>query len=317
VAARNEDGVWSAAPAVVVLDVRPAWWQTTVFRASVVLGLALLLAGGVRWRIRAIERRHAGRLRALEEQRQAEQRLLAMRVQVEHVSRAALAGELSSSLAHEVRQPVAAIVNNAEAGRRNLARYLDEPQQLRQLFDDIVAGGMRVSDAVRDVRGALGSREAEPVALDLSQLVREMLPLLDRELEENRVQVEIALAPALPPVEGLRAQLGQVVVNLVANACEALAGVAGPRRITVSTAERDGRVELAVGDNGPGLADGVKAQLFEPFVTTKPGGLGMGLAICRSIAERHGGRLTAETPEGGGVRMTLTLPAVVPAAARA
>jgi signal transduction histidine kinase len=131
------------------------------------------------------------------------------------------------------------------------------------------------------------------------------------------VELEIALAPALPPVEGLRAQLGQVVVNLVANACEALAGVDGPRRLTVSTSERGGRVELAVADNGPGLADGVKAQLFEPFVTTKPGGLGMGLAICRSIAERHGGHLTAESPAGGGVRMTLTLPAAVPEAARA
>jgi C4-dicarboxylate-specific signal transduction histidine kinase len=143
-----------------------------------------------------------------------------------------------------------------------------------------------------------------------------MLPLLDRELEESHVEVEIALARELPPVEGLRAQLGQVVVNLVANACEALAPVDGPRRITVSTAERDGYVELVVSDNGPGLADGVKAQLFEPFVTTKPGGLGMGLAICRSIAERHGGRLTAETPAEGGVRMTLTLPAAVSEEAR-
>ena len=316
VEARNEDGVWSSEPAVVVLDVRPAWWQTTAFHVAVVLALALLGLAGVRRHVRGIEREHAARLQALERQREAEQRLLAMRAEVEHVARAALAGELSTSLAHEVRQPVAAIVNNAEAGRRNLPHYLERPAELRQIFDDIVAGGMRVSQAVRDVRGVLGSHEVEPGAVDLSELVREVLPLLDRELEQNRIEVELALARTLPPIEGLRVQLGQVVVNLVSNACEALAGVEGERRITVSTAERDGRAELAVQDNGPGLEAAVAARLFEPFVTTKPEGLGMGLAICRSIAERHGGRLTASSPPGGGVRMTLTLPAAVPEAVR-
>ena len=103
-------------------------------------------------------------------------------------------------------------------------------------------------------------------------------------------------------------QLGQVVVNLVMNACEALAGVAGDRRITIVTASRGSRVELAVRDNGPGLAEAVAARVFEPFVTTKPGGLGMGLAICRAIAEAHGGHLSAEAVAGGGLQVTLSLP---------
>jgi two-component system sensor kinase FixL len=98
------------------------------------------------------------------------------------------------------------------------------------------------------------------------------------------------------------------VVNLVVNACEALAGVPGERRVVVSTAEQDGRVQLVVADNGPGPAAEVAGRLFEPFVTTKPEGLGVGLAICRSIAERHGGRLTAQSPPEGGLRMILTLP---------
>jgi signal transduction histidine kinase len=312
VEARNEDGVWSKAPAAVELDVLPAWWQTTAFRATAVLALALVGAAGVRLRIRAIERRHAERLRALEEQRLAEERMDAMRAQVEHVSRAALAGELSTSLAHEVRQPVAAIVNNAEAGRRNLAHYLQHPSELREIFDDIVTAAMRVSQVLQDLRGFLGSSQPAAAAIDLSALVREMLPLVRRELQGNRVDVELELDAVLPRVEGSRVQLGQLVVNLLVNACEALGERDGERRIVIGTAARNGRVELAVRDNGPGLPASVAARLFEPFVTTKPEGLGMGLAVCRSIAERHGGHLRADTAPEGGLCMTVTLPALEP-----
>ena len=316
VEARNEDGIWSSAPAAVVLDVRPAWWQTTAFRAAAALVLALAVAAVVRRRIRGIERRHADRLRVLEEQRQAEERVASLRAQLEHVSRAALAGELATSLAHEVRQPIGAIVNNAEAVRRNLPQYLQRPAELEQVFGDIIADAVRASEVVQGLRGFLGSGGPEAAAVDVSALVREMLPLVRRELQDNRVAVELDLVEGLPPVEGLRVQLGQIVVNLVVNACEALAGVEGDRRVAISTAERDGRVELVVSDNGPGLAAEVAGRLFEPFVTTKPEGLGVGLAICRSIAERHGGGLTADTPPGGGFRMTLTLPAARPPESR-
>jgi signal transduction histidine kinase/ligand-binding sensor domain-containing protein len=309
VEARNEDGIWSSAPAVVVLDVRPAWWQTAAFRLAGSLAGALLALVVVRRRIRGIERRHAERVRVLEEQRRTEERLASLRAQLDHVSRVALAGELAASLAHEVRQPIGAMVNNAEAGRRNLARYLEKPAELEQIFRDIVADGLRASEVVQGLRGFLGAAGPEAAAVDLSALVREMLPLVRRELQENRVQVGLALAEALPAVEGIRVQLGQVIVNLVLNACEALAEKDGERRVTISTARRDGGVELAVHDNGPGLDPAVADRVFEPFVTTKPGGLGVGLAICRSIAERHGGRLSADTPPGGGLRMALTLPA--------
>jgi signal transduction histidine kinase/streptogramin lyase len=309
VEARNEDGIWSSAPAVVVLDVRPSWWQTTAFRLAASLAGALLALALVRQRIRGIEQRHAESLRVLEEQRRADERVSSLRLQLEHVSRVALAGELAASLAHEVRQPIGAIVNNAEAGRRNLARYLEQPAELEQILRDIVADGLRASDVVQGLRGFLGAAGPEAAPVDLSTLVREMLPLVRRELEDDRVEVDLALAEPLPAVEGIRVQLGQVVVNLLLNACEALAKKDGERRVTVSTANRDARVELAVHDNGPGLDPAVADRVFEPFVTTKPGGLGVGLAICRSIAERHGGHLTADTPPGGGLRMTLTLPA--------
>ncbi len=308
VEARNEDGVWSLVPAAVVLDVRPAWWQAPGFQVAAVLALALAVGTGVRRRIERIERQHADRLRVLEEQREAEERVASLRAQLERVSRVALAGELATSLAHEVRQPIGAIVNNAEAVKRDLARYARRPEELEQVVGDIVADALRASDVVAGLRAFLGTGGPSTTAVDLSALVREMLPLVRRELEDNRVAVALDLAERLPPVEGQRVQLGQIVVNLVVNACEALAGAPGERRVVVSTAERDGRVELAVADNGPGPAAEVKDRLFEPFVTTKADGLGVGLAICRSIAERHGGRLMAQRPPEGGLRLVLTLP---------
>ncbi|MFN8092910.1 MAG: ATP-binding protein [Vicinamibacteria bacterium] len=316
VQARNEDGVWSRSPAEVTVDVRPAWWQTLLFRVASGLAAGVAAVVLVRRRFRGLERRHAARLLALEEQRQAEARIDALRAQLAHVSRAALAGELAASLAHEVRQPIGAIVNNAEAGRRNLAQYLRQPAALEQIFDDIVADGMRASEVVRGLRGFLQPAGSETGPVGLSSLVREMLPLLRRELRENRVEVVLSLEDALPSVEGSRVQLGQVVVNLLLNACEALATTPGGRRVDVSTAVREGRVELVVRDNGPGPDASVADRLFEPFVTTKKDGLGVGLAICRSIAERHGGRLVAEVPPEGGLRMTLQLPATLAAEGR-
>lgn len=308
VEARNEDGIWSAPPAAVVLDVRPAWWQTAFFRAAAGVLAAAAAVGAVRLRFRALERWHAARLRAVEEQRQTEARIDTLRAQLAHVSRAALAGELAANLAHEVRQPIGAIVNNAEAGRRNLAQYLRQPAALEQIFDDIVADGMRASEVVSGLRSFLQPAGAEAAPVGLSALVREMLPLLRRELRESRIEVVLDLADDLPDVEASRVQLGQVVVNLLLNACEALVGKEGVRRVCVSTSARDGRVELVVSDNGPGLDASIAGRMFEPFVTTKKDGLGVGLAICRSIAERYGGRLSAASPSEGGLRMTLQLP---------
>ena len=245
----------------------------------------------------------------MEEQRQAAERVAELRAQLEHVSRVTLAGELAASLSHEVSQPLGAIVNNAEAGRRNLDRYIQRPDQLGAIFDDIVADGMRASEVVRGLRRYLRPRGSPSAPVDLTAVVRDALPLLGRELRDHRVQVELALADGLPLVDANGVQLGQVVMNLVMNACEALAGVDGERRVTLTTAARDGRVELSVRDNGPGMADEVAARAFEPFVTTKPDGLGMGLAICRGIAEAHGGSLSATRPPGGGLEVVLSLPA--------
>lgn len=308
VEARNEDGVWSTSPATIVFNVLPAWYQTVAVRAAFVATVALAGIGLLyAWR-RRIERRHAERLRALEEQQAAQQRVASLRAQLEHVSRVALAGELAASIAHEVSQPLGAIVNNAEAGRRQLEGGARDSLELREILGDIVDDGMRASEVVRSLRGFLRRADDDAVAVDVSALVRQMLPIVRRELSESNVQVTLALEDGLPPVTGYPVQLGQVVVNLLMNACEALSGVDGERRVSIRTAAVTRGVTLAVRDNGPGLHPDVEANAFTPFVTTKPGGLGMGLAICRAIAESHGGVLRAGAALGGGLEVTLSLP---------
>ena len=308
VAARNEDGVWSATPIAVVLDVLPAWWQTVAFRATALVGGVLAIVTAFRLRVRAIERRHAERLRRVEEQRQAKEHVASLRAQLEHVSRVALAGELAASLAHEVSQPLAAMLNNAEAGKRHFSHYQQRPDELEALLADIAADGLRASEVVRGLRAFLRPRATDMTLVDLSTVVRDMLPLVDRELRDHHIVLDRALADDLPPVEGVSVQLGQIVVNLLLNACEALADVPGERRVQVETSAEDGTVRLAVRDNGPGLSGSVAAHAFDPFVTTKPDGLGMGLAICRAIAEAHGGHLTTAST-GSGLDVTLVVPA--------
>ena len=146
--------------------------------------------------------------------------------------------------------------------------------------------------------------------MDLSQLVHDMLPLLRREFEDHRVRVRVDLVEPVPVVEGRRVQLEQVIVNLLMNACEALALVDGPRQVAVTTRVVADRVEVVVSDNGPGLRPEVADRLFEPFVSTKPKGMGMGLAISRSITDAHRGRLTAEASPGGGLTVVMSLPGV-------
>jgi C4-dicarboxylate-specific signal transduction histidine kinase len=308
--ARNEDGIWNAVPVVVDLAVLPTWWQTRTARGAALAVIALLAVGLYRHRVAGIERRHAERVHTLEESRRAEEQAAALRMQLEHVSRVALAGELAASLAHELNQPLTAIVANAEAGQHMLAAGGPHDANLTEVLDDIVAQGLRASDVIRELREFLRTGHADARPVDLSHLVHDMLPLVRREFEDSGVQLRLALAEGLPLVEGRRVQLGQVVVNVLMNACEALTGRDGDRVVTVTTGARENRVEIVVRDNGPGLSPEVAARIFDPFVTTKTTGMGMGLAICRSIAEAHRGRLTADSPAEGGLSVTLSLPAI-------
>lgn len=307
VEARNEDGRWSAKPATIVLAVLPAWWQTTAFRLAACVGIAGALFGLHRLRLRAMRRRNRALVLEIEERKRAEGEAARLRHELEHVTRIATAGELATSLAHEVNQPLAAIVSNAQAGRRFLHLGEAGRAELEEIFGDIARQGQRASEVIQRLRVFLGKEPPHRDRLDLNEVVRQVLPLVRREIEERRIRLVLDFAD-LPLVTGDRVQLQQVAVNLIQNACEALRDWTGPRRIYLRSRLAGTRAELTVEDSGPGVAPQVAATLFDPFVTTKSGGMGMGLSICRSLVEAHGGALTHEAPAEGGARLCLQLP---------
>lgn len=302
VEARNEDGIWSAAPARLSIRVLPSWWQTSGFGVALLVALAAALFFVHRLRVRVLERRARAQLELTHARAAAEERESRLRDELAHVARVATAGELATSLAHEVNQPLAVISTNAQLGRRYVAREKLDREALDEVLREITQESQRASEVIRRLRDFLRKHAIERRRVALDDVVRATLPLVRRELADNRVELTVELAPALPAVDADPVQLQQVLVNLVRNACEALAASEGERRIRVLTCVRDGRVVVEVCDNGPGLAPELAGRLFEPFATTKSSGMGLGLAICRSIVEAHRGRLAAEPGSGNDPR---------------
>ena len=242
-------------------------------------------------------------------QRRSEEEQRRLQDQLTHTARLSTAGEMVAGIAHEVNQPLYSILNYAKACSNLLERSEPPLDQLRQWSREIAALAARTGEIIQRLRGFVRRSESLPLPADLNELVSESLALLRHELGRGRIAVRTAMDPALPPVHVDRVQIQQVLVNLVRNACEAMEAVAADRRqLTVRTAGGEGQVEVAVIDRGPGLSGPAKIGLFEPFVTTKPDGLGMGLAISRSIVEAHGGRIRGETDPEGGMIFRFSLP---------
>jgi PAS domain S-box-containing protein len=232
------------------------------------------------------------------------------RKEVTHLTRVAILGELSGSLAHELNQPLTAILSNAQAAQRLLARAPLDPAVVGEILEDIVTDDLRAGEVITRLRALLKKGEASFQPLDLNDVATEVLALARSELIERHVTVSTRLAPVLPSVLGDRVQLQQVMLNLVLNACEAM-GSTSPvqRRLTVSTAADDnGLLLTSIADRGSGIPPDATDLLFEPFFTTKPQGLGLGLSICRSIIAAHGGRLWADRNSDGGATFTFALP---------
>ncbi|HSI35519.1 MAG TPA: ATP-binding protein [Tepidisphaeraceae bacterium] len=235
------------------------------------------------------------------------------RTELAHVSRAATLGELTATLAHELSQPLAAVLNNAGAGQRFLANGSPDLAEVRAALADIAADATRASEVIGRLRGMLkrGTTVAAFEPVDLNDVVRTVERLVHGDGVAHRVAVELDLAADLPPTAGDAIQLQQVVMNLMLNA---FAAIDQPgrlvRRLVVRTRVVEGGsgVEAEFADSGSGISADVIDRLFEPFVTTKAEGLGMGLSICRSIVDQHGGRLRAENSPAGGATFTLTLP---------
>ena len=243
----------------------------------------------------------------------ASEALGAAQAELAHVNRVATMGQLTASIAHEVNQPIAAAVINAQAALRWLGMRPPELDEAGKAVARVIASGERAVDVIGRIRAVINKAPPRNSRFDFNEAVRDVVALTGSEALKQGVSVQTALATDLPSVEGDRVQLQQVVLNLIMNAVEAMAGDDGARVLQLTSEVDDaGDVLLAVRDSGPGLDPQSATRLFEAFYTTKPDGMGMGLAICRSIVEAHGGRLSAAANEPRGAVFQLTLPAALP-----
>jgi C4-dicarboxylate-specific signal transduction histidine kinase len=230
-----------------------------------------------------------------------------------HVVRITTLGELAASISHEVNQPLAAVVNAAAACRRWLDRGTPNLDEARSAVDWITKEANRASEVIRRVRALANKSSIEKVPLDLNDVVREVIALVQRELISHQVSLRTEFAPALPMILGDRIQLQQVIINLVMNGIEAMQSVTDrPRELVIrSRQDETHRVLLSVTDCGVGISAENADRLFNAFFTTKSSGMGMGLSICRSIMDGHGGRLwtAANVPHGATFQFTLPVDA--------
>ena len=250
------------------------------------------------------------RKQAADKLRASERNLQTTQAELARVSRLTTMGELAASIAHEVNQPLTAVVNNGSACLRLLANRNLEPEVLRRALEGIVADGTRASTVIARIRAFIKKEPAEKNEIDINEVIQEVLALAGRELHENQVLLDRQLTTDLPFVLADRVQLQQVLLNLIMNGIEALAAVTNrPRLLWVqSRIDESGDLLIAVSDSGTGFGSEAD-RVFTPFFTTKANGLGMGLSISRSLVENHGGRLWATPNTPHGAVFSFTLPA--------
>jgi PAS domain S-box-containing protein len=244
----------------------------------------------------------------IEDRKRAEWALQEVQASLSHVTRMTAMGELVAAIAHEVNQPLAAIVTNANFCLRQFASATADSNKLREAISEIVHDSTRASAVISRIRALLQKRLPERIALDTNEIIHEVVVLLRREITRNRVSLRIDISADLPRVKGDRVQLQQVLINLVMNGIDAMRPVMDrPPELLIKSAAHAEGVLIQVQDSGPGIAPEVADRIFEPFFTLKSEGIGMGLSISRSIVESHGGRLWAETVSGGAL-FQFTLP---------
>jgi C4-dicarboxylate-specific signal transduction histidine kinase len=252
------------------------------------------------------------------EARAREQRSREMQMELAHANRVATMGQLTASITHEVKQPIAATVINARAARRFLSAQPVDLDEVRRILDSIMKDGYRAGEVIDRVRALLKKAPPRKDRLEINGAIGEVLELTRGEVIKNGVSVQTELATDLPLVEADRVELQQVMLNLIINAIEAMSATSeGSRELLISTGIAEaGDVLVAVRDSGPGFEPAALDRVFDAFYTTKPSGMGMGLSICRSIIEAHGGRLwaSANAPRGATFQFTLPRSCVLAAA---
>ena len=242
----------------------------------------------------------------------AEDRAEQLRAEIAHSTRAAMLGELAAALAHELNQPLTAILSNAQAARRFIAGGMIEAHELRAILDDIILDDKRAGGVIHNLRAMLNNIPVVSEACCLNDLAREVAEFLNSEMVGQKIELRQALAPSLPRVQAAPVEVQQVLVNLLLNAAHAMKATPNElRHIEIKTHNEDGTATVSIRDHGCGIPEEHRAKIFNPFYTTKSSGLGIGLAICRRLVEAHRGRIEARNHESGGATFSFSLPALV------
>ncbi|WP_024507941.1 PAS domain S-box protein [Bradyrhizobium sp. ARR65] len=253
--------------------------------------------------------------RDITDQMLASERLREAQAELAHANRVATIGQLTASIAHEVNQPVGALVTNAHAALRLLRAQPADLERTTEALEDIIKDGRRISEVIDRTRALVKKQPTEWNPLDINEVVTETLALTRGELQKQGVSLETKLAVALPLTRGDRIQLQQVIMNLVMNAVEVMSTIEGERKLLIGTAKgQEDTILITVRDSGPIVNSDSLDRFFEPFYSTKPNGMGIGLSICRSIVEAHGGRIWAAANEPCGAALHLILPSLQPSA---
>jgi len=245
----------------------------------------------------------------LTERKRAVEALHALQMELTHAGRLATMGQLAASIAHEVNQPIGAVRNNAHAALRFLAAQEPDLKEVQEALECVVSDTYRASEILAGIREQIKKAPPRKESINLNEAIEEVIALVRGELLKNHVSVQVRLAHGLPLAMGDRVQLQQVMLNLIVNAIEAMARVSdAERELLVTTESSSAGLLVAVTDSGPGIDPEDRQRIFESFVTTKEGGIGIGLSICRSIIEGHGGRLWADANQPRGAVLRFTLP---------
>src|SRR5258705_7970839 len=245
----------------------------------------------------------------IEDRKRAEEFARKAQVELAHVTRVTTMGELVASIAHEVSQPLGAIVTNGHACVRLLSREVPDLDKSREIVARMISDGMRASEVIKRIRDLLHKTPVEKAPLNINETIQEVVALVASDVLRSKVELKAELEADLPPVLGDRIQLQQVMLNLILNAKDAMSGVqTNPRELQITSGKNSaGVVVVAVHDTGHGLEAKDVERIFDPFFTTKPQGMGLGLSISRTIIEAHGGTLWATRNEDKGATVQFTL----------